>query len=85
KSDILLSPHHGSHSSSTREFLRMVRPSICVISTGEGNYFGFPHEQTLKRLRDVGCRVIRIDRTGAVQCTVGPDHFEIKTFLENKN
>jgi competence protein ComEC len=85
KSDILLSPHHGSQSSSTREFLRRVRPDICVISSGEGNHFGFPHERTLERLSEIGCRVIRIDRAGAVKCTVGTDRFEIKTFLKQGN
>ena len=81
QSHILLSPHHGSKSSSSEEFLRMVRPSICVISSGEDNFFGFPHQQTLKRLRNIGCRIIRIDQAGAVQCTVGPHAFEISTFL----
>ena len=84
KSDILLSPHHGSKSSSSKEFLQMVRPRVCVISSGEGNFFGFPHQQTLKRLKDIGCKVIRIDQAGAVECTVGPHEFEISTFLENK-
>jgi competence protein ComEC len=81
KSDILLAPHHGSKSSSTREFLDMVKPQVCVISSGTGNFFGFPHEQTIKRLRNVGCRIIRIDREGAVKCTVDKDQLEIRTFL----
>ena len=79
---ILLSPHHGSNSSSTKKFLAKVQPRVCVISSGQGNYFGFPHEQTLERLQNIGCRVIRIDRSGAVQCAVGPNRFEISTFLE---
>jgi len=84
KSDVLLSPHHGSKSSSTKGFLRMVKPGICVISSGQGNFFGFPHEQTLKRLDEIGCRAIRIDQSGAVQCTVGPDQqFEIRTFQDS--
>ena len=83
KSDILLSPHHGSKSSSSKEFLKMVQPHVCVISSGEGNFFGFPHQQTLKRLGDVGCKVIRIDQTGAVQCTVNQNSFDITTFLKN--
>jgi competence protein ComEC len=83
KSDVLLSPHHGSRSSSTREFLRMVKPGVCVISSGQGNFFGFPHEQTLKRLREIGCRAIRIDQSGTVQCTVGPDQrFDVRTFQD---
>ncbi len=83
-SDVLLSPHHGSRSSSTREFLRMIKPGICVISSGEGNFFGFPHEQTLESLREIGCRAIRIDQSGAVQCTVSPDQrFEVRTFQDS--
>ncbi len=85
KSDILLSPHHGSQSSSTTEFLRMVKPAICVISSGEGNHFGFPHKRTLERLRSIRCRIIRIDQTGAAKFTVGKDHFEIETFLKQRN
>ena len=84
KSDVLLSPHHGSKSSSTKEFLRMVKPALCVISSGQGNFFGFPHKQTLKRLEEIGCRAIRIDQSGAVQCTVGPDQrFEVRTFQDS--
>ena len=82
KSDVLLSPHHGSRSSSTKEFLNRVKPGICVISSGQGNFFGFPHEQTLKRLREIGCRAIRIDQSGAVQCTVDLDGFEVRTFRD---
>jgi competence protein ComEC len=82
KSDILLSPHHGSKSSSSREFLRMVRPQVCIISSGEGNFFGFPHQKTLESLRDIGCRVIRIDKAGAVQCRVGGKKFDISTFVK---
>ena len=81
KSDILLSPHHGSRSSSSEKFLRMVRPRVCVISSGEGNFFGFPHQDTLKRLDAIDCRVIRIDQTGAVQLRIHPREFEIRTFI----
>jgi len=81
KSDVLLSPHHGSKSSSTREFLRTVQPSICVISSGKNNFFGFPHQQTLQRIRDMGCKVIRIDQTGAAWFSVGPNRLVMTTFL----
>ncbi|MDY6971288.1 MAG: DNA internalization-related competence protein ComEC/Rec2 [Thermodesulfobacteriota bacterium] len=82
RSDILLSPHHGSRSSSSEEFLRIVAPTICVISSGEGNFFGFPHEQTISRLQDIGCIIVRIDMVGAVKCTVGAGKFEVRTFMQ---
>jgi competence protein ComEC len=84
KTDVLLSPHHGSKSSSSKKFLQIVQPNICVISSGEGNFFGFPHKQTLKRLRDIGSKIIRIDKTGAVQCIVGSKKFKITTYLKEK-
>lgn len=81
QSDVLLSPHHGSSTSSTTGFLQAVRPRVCVISSGEGNRFGFPHRQTLKRLKAVDCRTIRIDRSGAVSCKIDADRIRIQTFL----
>ena len=81
-SDILLAPHHGSRNSSTTPFLRKVSPEICVISSGKGNRFGFPHKETLERLRETGCRIIRVDESGAVRITVGADRYEVKSFIE---
>ncbi len=81
KSDVLLSPHHGSKSSSTYPFLGAVRPEICVISSGSGNFFGFPHRNTLEKLRDLGCEIIRIDKSGAVRISAGRGPLDVKTFL----
>jgi len=81
KSDILLAPHHGSKSSCSKHFLEMVRPGISVISSGSGNHFGFPHPETLHRLEETGCRIIRTDRVGAVQVYARPERFEINSFL----
>jgi competence protein ComEC len=85
KCDILLSPHHGSKTSSSKEFLEMVQPGICIISSREGHSHNFPHQTVLDRLRDMGCRVIRISRSGAVEIIVGEDRFKVRTFLEEKN
>jgi competence protein ComEC len=82
ESEILLSPHHGSRSSSTGQFLKKVNPEICVISSGSGNRFGFPHRETMERLRDIGCRVIRIDKAGAVEVKLKEDKIEIKSFIK---
>jgi competence protein ComEC len=82
RSDILLVPHHGSKGSSTMPFLRAVSPEICVISSGEGNRFGFPHKETLDRLRETGAAIMRVDESGAIQITVGEDgRCEVETFL----
>jgi competence protein ComEC len=77
-SQVLLSPHHGSKSSSSMNFLKAVSPEICIISCGAGNFFGFPHPQTLKRLKNIGCQVIRIDKSGATQVRVGAKGLQIR-------
>ena len=59
----------------------MVRPGICIISSGSGNHFRFPHSETLHRLEETGCRIIRTDRVGAVQLDVSPNRLEFNSFL----
>ena len=51
-SDVLKVPHHGSDSSSTRDFLSAVSPDAAVISVGEGNGYGHPHASVVERLRE---------------------------------
>jgi len=81
RSDILLAPHHGSRYSCSKAFLQRVRPQTCIISSGHGNYFGFPHPETLHRIRAAESRVVRIDQVGAVQLWLGPNRFEGRSFL----
>lgn len=82
KSDVLLAPHHGSRTSCSKVFLQMVKPGICVISSGSGHPAGFPHEEALNRLKDIGCRTIRIDQRGAVQISATEDRLDVTTFLK---
>ncbi|MEJ2024576.1 MAG: ComEC/Rec2 family competence protein, partial [Deltaproteobacteria bacterium] len=81
-SDVLLSPHHGSNTSSSLEFLEAVNPRLCVVSSGEGNPH-FPHPSVLKRLREAGCKVICTARSGAVRVEAGPGNFRVETFVHS--
>ncbi len=81
RSDVLLAPHHGSRSSCTTPFLNMIRPDLCVISSGRGNYMGLPHNETLRNLDNMGVRILRIDRLGAVRLIIGKDDLTVKTFV----
>ncbi|MFC1867651.1 DNA internalization-related competence protein ComEC/Rec2 [Thermodesulfobacteriota bacterium] len=82
KSDVLLVPHHGSRYSCTVTFLQIARPEMCVISSGSGNHSGFPHTETLEKLKEAGSRIMRIDKQGAVQVSVYENRLKIKSFLE---
>lgn len=75
KSDILLVPHHGSRYSSSKPFLEMVSPEVCIISSRGGNRFGFPHVETLDRLNSIRAKIFRIDQGGAVEVKIGEGIF----------
>lgn len=51
-SDILKLGHHGSRTSTSKEFLQATTPEIAIISAGNDNRYGHPHEQVLANLRE---------------------------------
>lgn len=58
--------HHGSDSSTSYPFLREVMPKYGVLSVGEGNSYGHPHQEVLSRLRDADVTVYRTDMQGHI-------------------
>ena len=60
--------HHGSETSTTYPFLREIMPTYAVISCGEGNNYGHPHDNTLSRLRDADVILYRTDMQGTIAC-----------------
>jgi competence protein ComEC len=63
---VLKVAHHGSRSSSSIDFLRRYAPQVALVSAGEGNPFGHPSPEVLRRLADIGARVFRTDLDGAI-------------------
>ena len=66
KSDILKVGHHGSTTSTTDEFLDAVDPKIAIISCGEGNSYGHPHDETVEKLTAKGITIYRTDKDGSI-------------------
>ena len=79
KSLVLKSPHHGSSSSSSKDFLERVGPRIVVISVGEGNRYGFPHPDVIKTYEEMGLKVYRTDIHGAVEVSSDGQIISIRT------
>jgi len=63
---ILKVGHHGSSSSSSLNFLEAVSPDMAVISCGEGNSYGHPHDITLNNLSNLGIIIYRTDESGDI-------------------
>lgn len=68
-STVLKVGHHGSYTSTSYAFLWQVMPAYAVISAGQDNSYGHPHEEVLSRLRDADVRLFRTDMQGDIVCT----------------
>ena len=68
-STIMTTPHHGSNSSSTPEFIAAVDPGLVLISSGVDNRHGHPHPETLATLasRVPPERILNTAEVGAIQ------------------
>ncbi|MCI0865132.1 MAG: DNA internalization-related competence protein ComEC/Rec2 [Chloroflexi bacterium] len=69
ESTVLKVAHHGSRTSSSPAFLRRVNPVLAVISSGDNNQFGHPHQEVVTRLgQAVGpLGIFRTDFNGDVE------------------
>jgi competence protein ComEC len=82
---ILKSPHHGSGTSSSDEFIRAVKPDVVLIGVGRGNPYGHPLPYVLERYRSIGARVLRTDRDGQVDLVTDGQTVVATTFVNTKD
>lgn len=71
--DVLRVGHHGSRTSTQAALLGTLCPSHVVMSLGFGNHFGFPHRETIQRVRQHGAGLWRTDLDGRVVVTFNDD------------
>lgn len=82
KSTVLKVAHHGSNTSSTEKFLAAVAPDYAVICVGEGNTFGHPKLEVLRRLNDIGAKIYRTDQKGAITFTTDGQKISVDTYVK---
>ncbi|RRQ20612.1 DNA internalization-related competence protein ComEC/Rec2 [Thiohalobacter thiocyanaticus] len=66
RADVLVSPHHGSRTSSTPAFIRAVAPDLVIHPAGRANRYGFPHPDIRARYRTRGAEQRVSGCTGAL-------------------
>jgi len=57
ESDIYQVGHHGSATSSTREFVAEINPEVAVYSAAKDSRYGHPDDEVINRLNDMGIDV----------------------------
>lgn len=71
RADVLLAPHHGSGTSSTRDFLLAVQPELAVFQLGYRNRYHHPKPEVLARYGELGIARLRNDEAGAITLRFG--------------
>lgn len=66
-SDVVVVPHHGSRTSSSRPFVATVAPDLALISAGYGNRWGLPRPDVVRRWQNAGAKVLTTATGGAIR------------------
>ncbi len=84
KSDVLKLGHHGSTTSTTKDFLDIVNPKYGVITVGKDNIYGHPHKELLSTLEAKGIKVYRTDLDGNIIAISDGNTIKFNKQVENK-
>lgn len=79
--DVLKVAHHGSRTSSSEEFLEQVKPEYAIISCGQNNDYGHPHQEVVDRLK--GVKIYRTDEEGTILVTSNGENLEFESLNIN--
>ena len=82
KADVLKVGHHGSRTSSAQKYLNAASPTYAVISCGQGNTYGHPHSEAMKRLNGMNVEIYRTDENGTVVFNTDGENITVKAARE---
>jgi len=80
KSDVLKLGHHGSKSSSTREFLERAAPSSAIISVALKNLYKHPSKEVLERLDSLGIRHYGTHENGSIRVEFSEKGYSVEGY-----
>lgn len=75
--DFLKIGHHGSKTSSSKEFITKTNPKYSIISVGKNNRYGHPNKEVLENLKD--SKIYRTDQDGSIGVKIKNNKFNIET------
>ena len=75
--DVLKVGHHGSKTSSGKEFIDEISPKYSIISVGKNNRFGHPNKEVLDTLQS--SIIYRTDQDGSVMFKIKNNKLKIET------
>lgn len=80
---LLKIPHHGSKGSLVEDLYKKTKPQYGIISAGQNNNFGHPHQGVLVQLDDIGATTLRTDLGGLIQIITDGESLSIRRPMAN--
>ena len=77
--DVLKIGHHGSKTSSSKEFINSINPKCSIISAGKNNRYGHPNKEVLDNLID--SKIYRTDQDGSIMFKIKNNKLKIETCI----
>lgn len=74
--DVLKVAHHGSSTSTSKDFLNQTKPEFAIISCGINNDYGHPHKEIITRLKEI--ETYRTDKDGTILVTCDGSDIKIE-------
>ena len=75
--DVLKVGHHGSKTSSSKEFIDSINPTYSIISVGKNNRYGHPNDSVLDNLEL--SKIYRTDQDGSIMFKIKNNKLKIET------
>jgi len=75
--DVLKVGHHGSKTSSGKDFIDEINPKYSIISVGENNRYGHPNKEVLNTLKE--SKIYRTDEDGSIMFKINKDKLKMET------
>ena len=75
--DVLKVGHHGSKTSSGKEFINEINPKYSIISVGKNNRYGHPNKEALDNLKD--SKIYRTDEDGSIMFKIKNNKLKVET------
>ena len=69
--------HHGSKTSSSKEYINKINPKYSIISVGKNNRYGHPNKEVLNNLEQ--SKIYRTDIDGSIMFRIKNNKLKIKT------
>ncbi len=78
--DFLKVGHHGSNTSSGKEFINNINPKYSLISVGKNNRYGHPKDEVLDILYN--SKIYRTDLDGSINIKLNNNGYKIRTCIQ---